>query len=230
VNPLREKLLLAVVPRLGYAYIRLLRLTMRFDYRNRDVLERARAEAGHYILAFWHSRFVMMPYCYPGERLVVLSSRHRDSRMLARVLGRFGLERVWGSSTEGGALGLRALLRRVREGCDVGFTPDGPKGPRRRAKAGVVAAAKLSGLPIIPVTFSASRARRLKSWDRTLLPKLFGRGLFIYGEPIRIPRDAGEAEVERLRSVLESELDRLTDAADGEVGIPLEEARPPSTA
>ena len=230
MNPLREKLLLAVVPRLGYAYIRLLRLTMRLDYRNRDVLERARAEAGHYILAFWHSRLVMMPYCYPGDRLVVLSSRHRDSRMLARILARFGLDRVWGSSTSGGALGLRALLRRVREGYDVGFTPDGPRGPRRRVKAGVVAAAKLSGLPIIPVTCSASRARRLKSWDRTLLPKLFGHGLFIYGEPIRIPRDAGEAEVERLRCVLESELDRLTDTADGEVGIPPEEARPPSTA
>jgi lysophospholipid acyltransferase (LPLAT)-like uncharacterized protein len=230
VNPLREKLLLAVVPRLGYAYIRLLRLTMRLEYRNRDVLERARAAEGQYILAFWHSRFVMMPYCYPGDRLVVLSSQHRDSRMLARILARFGLDRVWGSSTKDGALGLRALLRRVRDGYDVGFTPDGPKGPRRRAKAGVVAAAKLSGLPIIPVAFSANRARRLRSWDRTLVPKLFGRGLFIYGEPIRIPRGAGEAEVERLRSLLESELDRLTDTADGEVGIPLEEARPPGTA
>ncbi len=219
MHPLREKLLLAVVPRVGYAYIRLLRFTMRLEFRNREVLDRVRAESGQYILAFWHSRFVMMPYSYPGSRLVVMSSRHRDSQMLVRVLERFGLATAWGSSSAGGAAGLRDLLRRIRQGYDAGFTPDGPRGPRRRAKPGVVAAAKLSGLPIVPVAFSARPAWRLRSWDRTLVPAPFARGLFIYGDPLCIPRDADDEEGGRLRARLEEEMDRLTDLADREVGM-----------
>ncbi len=220
-----EKLLSAVVPRLGYAYIRLLQLTMKLDYRNREVLERIHAAGGRYILAFWHSRFVMMPYAHPGGRLVVLTSRHRDALMLVRILERFGLEIALGSSTEGGAAGLRALLRKVAEGCDVGFTPDGPRGPRRRAKPGVVAAARLSGLPIVPVAFAARPARRLRSWDRTLLPWPGGRGLFVYGEPIRVPRRTDEDESRRVLARVEAALDDVTDRADRAVGIATEEPR-----
>lgn len=222
----REKLLLTVVPRVGYAYIRLLRATMRFEYRNREVLERLRVGGGQYILAFWHSRFLMMPYVYPGGRIVVLSSHHRDARMMIAVLARFGFASARGSTTQGGALGLREVLRRVHEGYDVGFTPDGPRGPRRRVKPGVVATARLGGLPIVPVAFSARPARRLRSWDRTLVPWPFARGLFLYGEPIRVARGADDSESERARERLEAEIDRLTDLADREVGTPIEDSRP----
>jgi len=221
------RLRMAVIPRVGYAYIRLLRGTMRFEYRDRQVLDRARAASGRYILAFWHSRFVMMPYAYPGSRMVVLSSRHTDSLMLARVLERFGIEHAWGSSTSGGSHGMRLLLRRIRAGCDAGFTPDGPRGPRRRVKTGVLLAAKLSGAPIVPVAFSARPSRRLGSWDRTLLPLPFGRGVFAYGEPIEVPRRSDDAGLAVMATRLEAELDRLTDTADGAVGISPEEPREP---
>lgn len=213
---------MTVVPLAGYLYIRLLRLTMRLSYRGEQVLADARAESGNYILAFWHSRLVMMPYVYPGPRLVVLASRHRDSVRLSRILRRFGLSIAYGSSSRGGVAGVRELLRRVRDGHDVGITPDGPKGPRRRVKAGVIATARFTGLPIIPVAFSSTRGRRLGSWDHTLLPYPFGRGLFLYGEPIRVPRDIDEDEQERLRQALEDELDRLTDEADMETGLGVE--------
>ena len=183
---IRDKLLRGVVPPLAYAYIRFLRVTMKIEYRNREALGRVRREAGQYVLTFWHSRFLMMPYCYPDRRLVVLLSRHRDAQMLSNVVRRFGLATAFGSSTVGGVQGLRDVLRRVKDGHDVGIAPDGPRGPRRRAKAGAVAAARISGLPMIPVTFSARPARRMSSWDRTLVPRPFSRGLFIYGEPIRI--------------------------------------------
>ena len=228
MNPTRERLLEAVAPRVGYAYIRLLRLTMRLRYRNRDALDEARRQGGQYVLAFWHSRLVMMPYCYPDRRLVTLSSEHRDSRMLARVMARFGLVQAWGSSTQGGTSGMRQLLRRVRDGYDVGFTPDGPRGPRRRVQPGVIAVSRLAGKPIVPVAFSARPARRLRSWDRTLLPYPFGRGLFVYGDPILVPREAGQEEQERFRLRLENELDRLTDMADREIGMPVESPRPPA--
>ncbi len=227
MNRLIEALLFAVVPRLAWSYLRLVGATMRLSYRNRDALERARRGRGPYILAFWHSRFVMMPWAYPGEKLAVLSSTHRDSRLLARLLERFGLTIVPGSSSSGGAAGFRGLLRRVGDGYDVGITPDGPRGPRRRAKEGVIATARLSGIPIVPVAFSARPARRLASWDRTLVPWPFARGLYVYGEPIGVPREAGPAACEGLRQRLERELDRLTDLADLELGLAIEESRDP---
>ncbi len=226
MSRLAHRVLQAVAPPLAYRFIRLVHATMRCEHRNREVLERCRAETGRYILAFWHSRFLMMPYSYPDRRLVVLLSRHRDARMLARVLDRFGLDVAFGSSSRGGAAALRDILRRVRDGFDVGLAPDGPRGPRRRAKPGVIAIARLSGLPIVPVAFSASPARRLRSWDRTLVPRLRARGLFLYGEPLRVARHADEAALEDDRRRLEQQLDRLTDAADRELGLELEEPRP----
>ena len=226
MSAVSDWLLLHVVPPLGYAYLRLLRVSMRIRARGEEALRAARQDPGHYILAFWHSRFAMMPFGYPDRKLVVLSSTHRDSQALARILRRFGLESAWGSSTRGGAAGLHALIRRVRQGYDVGVTPDGPKGPRRRVQPGVVAIARLTGLPIVPVTFSAAPARRLRSWDRTLLPRFFSKGLFVYGAPIFVPRGADDAQQERLRLLVEAELDRITDAADLETGIGVEDPRP----
>lgn len=230
MNPVSERLLLAVAPRIGYRYIRLLHATMRLEYRGREHLDDARRDPGQFILAFWHSRFLMMPYSYPGEKITVLVSRHRDAELIARILERFGHDVTKGSSTRGGAAGLLEILRKVKRGCDVGITPDGPKGPRRRVKPGVIGVARLSGLPIVPVAFSASRGRRLNSWDRTLLPRPFSRGVFVYGEPIRVPRESGEDGEEPFRLLLESEMERLTDDLDRELGIGAEEPRPPAAA
>ena len=80
-----------------------------------------------------------------------------------------------------------------------------------------------SALPIIPVAFAVSRGKRLASWDRTLLPWPLGRGLFVYGRPIEVRRDAGEEEQEEIRQALQTELDRLTDGADREMGMEPEE-------
>lgn len=222
---LLDSLQLAVLPPLGYAYVRLLHRTMKIESRGKESLDAARRDPGHYILAFWHSRFVLMPYAYPGPRLAVLSSHHRDAEMLVRILRRFGLDISRGSTTRGGAAGLRSILKKATLGYDVGFTPDGPRGPRRRVAPGVIAVARVSGFPIIPVTFSAAPARRLRTWDRTLLPRLFSSGLFVYGEPIRVPREADGAEQEAKRQALERELDRITDLADLETGIGPEDDR-----
>jgi len=226
MNLVAQWFLFNIAPPVAHAYIRLLHTTMRIEVRGAEVLEAARRDPGQYILCFWHSRFVLMPYCYPGPRIVVLSSNHRDAEALVRILRKFGIEQARGSSTEGGATGLRQILRKVAQGCDVGLTPDGPRGPRRRAQPGVVAVARLTGLPIIPVTFSASPSRRLRTWDRTLLPRFFSTGVFVYGRPVAVPRDASVAVQEEKRLALESELDRITDLADDAMAFVREDARP----
>jgi lysophospholipid acyltransferase (LPLAT)-like uncharacterized protein len=98
-----------------------------------------------------------MRYAFPGKRITILISRHSDGEMIAHTMELFGLATTRGSTTEGGAAGLRAVVHRVREGYSVGFTPDGPRGPRHVAQAGVVQAARLAGVPIVPVGFGASK-------------------------------------------------------------------------
>jgi len=227
MNRTTKKLVEAIAPSLVYRYLRLLRLTTRLDCHNRSVMERVRRSDGQCIFAFWHSRLVIMPFVHTGEPLVVLQSRHRDSRMLGRVLERFGIEQAWGSSTRGGAAALRDVLRKIRQGYDLAIAPDGPRGPRRRAQVGVITAGRLSGKPIVPLSCSARPATRVNSWDRLLVPWLFSRAVFEFGEPIRVPRAADADEEERLRLHLETELDRLTDTADRGMGLAEEEPRPP---
>lgn len=224
---LSKRLVRRFAPPLAHAYIRLLQATMRLEFRNEDVLERCRQESGGLILAVWHARFVMIGLSYEGRGpMSALVSRHGDARMLGEVFRRLGYDLVFGSSTRGGVAALRDALRRVRKGDSIGLAPDGPKGPRRRAKPGAILLARLTGLPIVPVTFSAAGARRLRSWDRTLVPLPFRRGVFVFGDPLRVPRDADDDAQEQARATLEAELDRITDAADRLTGMPLEAPRP----
>jgi len=223
---LRSRVVAALAPHVAYAYVRLLGGTVRRTHRNQEALERARALGGPIVAAFWHARLVMIRHAYAYERVVILHSRHRDSRLLGQVMRRFGIEQAWGSTTSGGASGLRDVLRRMRDGFDVGIAPDGPRGPRRRVQPGVIALARISGAPIVPMSYSARPARRLRSWDRTLLPLPGAHAVFVFGEPLVVPPDAAPEARERIRLELEAELDRVTDAADDAVGLAREEPRP----
>ena len=227
MNPLGKRIVEAIAPSLAYWYIRLLQATLRRRYRNREALDRAVGQADAQIYVFWHSRLAFVRFAWFGDKGVVLQSQHRDSRMLGRVMSRFGLGQVWGSTTRGGMSAVREVLRRIKDGYSVAIAPDGPRGPRQRVQPGVITIARMSGAPIVPMVYSARPSRRLGSWDRMMLPYPFGRAVFLYGEAVWVDRRADEAEQERLRIALEDELNRLTDLVDAEMGVPLLEPAPP---
>ena len=106
------------------------------------------------------------------------------------------------------------MLQILKAGGHVAITPDGPKGPVRRVKAGVIELSRLSGMPILPVAFGASPAIRLQSWDRFLVPYPFARGVFVWGEPLRVPADPDRSATEAFQSILAARLNALTDEAD----------------
>ena len=209
-----DAMLQRFIPYLANLLIRSVRCTMRIRHAGRGTVEDLQRSGNRFILAFWHGRLFLMRYAYPGKRITILISRHRDGELIARTMELFGLQASRGSSTEGGAAGLREVVRRVREGYDVAFTPDGPRGPGRVAQMGVIQAARLAGIPIVPVAFGASRKKILGSWDGFLVPYPFSRGLFVYGDPIVVPRQAGPGEMESLRGLLERTLNDLTAKAD----------------
>jgi len=148
---------LTLLPPLGAGVIRLLGKSLHLETRGAEQMQAQYAAGGRCIFAFWHSRQLMMPLAYRGRRVHVLISRHRDGELIQRIVARFGLQAVRGSTTRGGASALRALVRLGREGADLAVTPDGPKGPAQVAQMGVIHLAKATGLPIIPVTFSCSK-------------------------------------------------------------------------
>jgi len=173
------------------------------------------------ILTFWHGRMVMMPFAYRGRGACIMNSRHRDGELISRAIQRFGIEVVHGSSTRGWVGGLKGLLAAHARGRDLVVVPDGPRGPRCRAKSGVIQLARATGTPIFPVSHAASRAWVMKrSWDWLSIPKPFARVTYVVGEPIVVPRDATPEDVEALRAELERRLNVATVAADADVGIP----------
>ncbi len=147
----------AVVPPVGYHVIRLLSRTMTLRVEGAEHLSERFAEGKRVILAFWHAQQLMMPLAFPGLEAHVLISQHRDGELIRRIVARFGLDAVRGSSTRGGAEAFRKLIRLGRSGYNLVLTPDGPKGPRHTAKVGVVQLARATGLPIVPMAFGCSK-------------------------------------------------------------------------
>src|SRR5262245_13934920 len=189
--------------------------TGRWRVIGREHGERLHAAGRVGLFVFWHGRMAMMGMAWPREvRINLLQSPHRDGRMMARVAELFGQSTVWGSSSRGGTDALRAVVARLRAGEWCAATPDGPRGPRMRVAAGIVAMAKLGGAPVLPVTFSTTRGKLLGSWDRLLLPFPFGRGVIVVGEPISVPADADPESIERLRIAIEEAITRATHEAD----------------
>jgi lysophospholipid acyltransferase (LPLAT)-like uncharacterized protein len=157
-----DRLLLLIVPRAAEAAIRIVRRTTRMHWVLPAEVGDLQKRGGPYILAFWHGRLFLMPYAYPGTRISILISEHRDGEFISRTMNRFGFTTSRGSTSRRGASGLRDMVRRIQSGSDAAFTPDGPRGPREIVQAGVIAAARLSGAPIVPVTFSCSKKNSCK--------------------------------------------------------------------
>ena len=154
-----DRFLIRLLPWLGYGVIRGLRWTMRITTQNARVADDFWSEGQNFIAAFWHGRQLMMPFANKGKRISILISQHRDGELIARTVAYFGFHAERGSTTRGGAAALRRLVRRARAGDLVVMTPDGPRGPRHVVQPGILKLAMLTGLPIVPVTFGASKKK-----------------------------------------------------------------------
>jgi lysophospholipid acyltransferase (LPLAT)-like uncharacterized protein len=191
--------------------MRLLFRSGRKHYLGLSVLRRQFEQGEPFILVAWHNRNILAPFAYlahrPAGRVFrPLASASRDGTLAATAMHYLGAECIRGSSSRGGSAALREMLRAAKQGCDLGITPDGPRGPVHIVQPGVVAAARMTGLPIIPMSYQARRRKTLRSWDRMIVPAPFTRLVFAYGEPIRVARDAEEPALEAARQAVEAAL------------------------
>jgi lysophospholipid acyltransferase (LPLAT)-like uncharacterized protein len=171
------------------------------------------------VVAFWHERLALMPMLWlqarrsaegrhSRARAHVLVSRHRDGQFIGAVVSRFALHVVLGSSSRGGAKGLRILLNLLASGNHIAITPDGPRGPRRIAAPGAAQLAALSGVPVLPCAAQTTRRWVLTTWDRMVVPKPFGRGVVVCLPSITVPRDGWQDKVPAIGAALTTAAER----------------------
>lgn len=173
------------------------------------------------IFVFWHGRSMILSpiIAIGGMRAYAVASKHHDGRIMAKLQRLFGLRPIYGSTGRGGMDVLRGGLRVLMDGrYSLCISPDGPGGPSLRIQDGTMYFAKMTGAPIIPVCYSASRAKFVNRWDRYLLVKPFSRINCIVGNPVFVPRRASDEYLKEIKDSLEKYMVETTHQMDGEYG------------
>ncbi|WP_239031919.1 lysophospholipid acyltransferase family protein [Paroceanicella profunda] len=210
-------------------YISLCRRTGRWEIIGEDTRELLSSGRGRFVLALWHGRLMMLPTEMRDNVIVrAIISRNTDGEFISGLVDRYGIRTIRGSTRDrrkpgldkGGRAAFLAGLHALKEEQDVilVLTPDGPRGPRMRCQNGVATLSVMSGVPVVPWSFSASRGRFLRSWDRFMLVLPFSRGVIAFGAPIPPPADRTAEAIEAHRLRIEAEITALTRAADAQVG------------
>lgn len=174
---------LAVLPFIGSLLIRLIYLTA----RKRFYLPETVPEEP-FVTAFWHGDLLLQPYVYKQMRktpkIKVMISEHFDGLLIAKTMTYFSFDTIHGSTTRSGAKVLIQAMKSLKEGFDIGITPDGPKGPRHEVQNGIVVMAQKTGAKVIVLSCVPKSYWQLGSWDRFTIPKPFSRIDFFASEPI----------------------------------------------
>ena len=158
------------------------------------------------IFACWHGELLMLPYLYKHYRKIphakVLISSHFDGELISRTIKYFGLGTLAGSTNRNAARVLIQAIKTIKEGYDIGITPDGPKGPRHEVADGIIVMAQKTKAKIVLVEIKPTKFWQLNSWDKFIIPKPFGV-LHYYATS---ELDVSKMELEEAREVIQKGL------------------------
>jgi lysophospholipid acyltransferase (LPLAT)-like uncharacterized protein len=210
----RRALYALAVP-LGLAIIRLWWLTCRIKHvQGGEHLTAALAKAPSLVPCYWHQHQLfcgkyLLEQRSRGLKPGWLISPSVDGELGALFVRRLGAHVIRGSSTHTGARALRDYYQALtQEQVSPVVTPDGPRGPRFKFKPGAILLAKMSGRPMLPLAYAASRAWLVK-WDKFVIPVPFARIAIAVGPPRYVPRVSDGKALEQLQAEMELELKRL---------------------
>jgi hypothetical protein len=202
-------------------FIRILWRTYRVEkIIGADIADRIRHSDTPYAPCFWHQNLVlagMMIYDWRhngGYKPCLVISASVDGDVPSRFVEDLGGRVIRGSSNHGGAKVLRDMTRVFREGYSVFTTADGPTGPNRTFKEGVVLMSRVANVPMAPIAFAVDRAWYLKRWDSFMIPKPFARVVMAFGEPVSVPKGTPVRELERWRLEMENAVNDLVERSN----------------
>lgn len=213
-----ERIISILAPHLASSYIVFCGRTTRWEVIGQDSVLTLKEKKHPAIFAFWHNQAMLVPYYYTrvlkGNKIVPLISLSKDGELISRTVKHLGIDVVRGSSSRRGGQAFLDLARKMKEGCDIGITPDGPRGPRCSVQPGTIMLASKTGAPIIPIAYNVRRKKVLKTWDRFIVPLPFTCGKFVLGEPYYVAGNADEDVLQRGRTELKDRLNRVNILAE----------------
>jgi lysophospholipid acyltransferase (LPLAT)-like uncharacterized protein len=196
-----RSLTLVTVPFFASLLIRFLYLTNKKEYHSPESIGDEPT-----IFACWHGELLMLPYLYKQYRKVphakVLISDHFDGLLISKTIKYFGLGTIAGSTNRNAARVLIQGIKTIKEGYDIGITPDGPKGPRHTVSDGLIVMSQKTGAKIVLVEIKPTKFWQLNSWDKFTIPKPFGKINYYSTDPI----DISGMELEQAREFLQKGL------------------------
>lgn len=192
-----ERILFFLIPIIGYL------LTLIFYYTNKKQYRVKKAFPDEpIIVALWHGEMLMVPFIYHRLRgrkdLIAMISEHKDGELVGKLFEYTGVGNIRGSSSKGAARVFLSAIKEIRKGKDIAITPDGPRGPRFSIADGIVALAQKTGCKVVGVRVKATKAWRLKSWDKFLIPKPFGTIIYEVTEPFSLNNLEREAAKKKI--------------------------------
>ncbi|TDX59211.1 lysophospholipid acyltransferase family protein [Orenia marismortui] len=186
---MRKGLKYQLIPQIAHLLHFATTATLSLKVENEDKLASIKEDGKSIIFAFWHGQLWLPAYHFRNRGYVGLASQSRDGEYITRALEKLGWEMVRGSTSKGGARSLLKLIRQIKKGKDIGITPDGPRGPRRQAQAGVIYLAQKTNSVIVPGGVAFSKEKIFDSWDKFQLPIPFSKAALVYGDTIEIDED-----------------------------------------
>jgi hypothetical protein len=212
---IRSRLLTKVIVFIGVALVRALFKTCRLRATPAPGTNPYETTGeNRYLYCVWHDQIVMTVFSGRPKNMAGLVSGHQDGGFLADAMKLVGITSVRGSSKRGGSRAMGELLQRVRN-YHVAITPDGPRGPRRKMKTGIVFLASHSGRAIIPSVYACHRGWRIRgNWTDMLMPWPFTTIYATGGLPFVVPPNLDREEMQQYVERLEREMERLQALVD----------------
>lgn len=213
---IRSPLLTKLAARLTVWLIRMLFRTLKIEIHLSapELNPYVVADSECFLYCVWHDAMLPPIFCGSHPCSVALVSRHQDGSYLADALKLVGMLPVRGSTKRGGGRAVRQLLQQSA-GSHIVITPDGPRGPRRELKDGILFLASHSGRKIVPVGSACSRSWRFTgSWTDLMIPKPFSKLALLAGEPIEIPPNLSCEEFRRYRNIVQTAMQQTEHKAE----------------
>ena len=192
-----------------YILIQTLCKTLRIQTIGSESINSFIKEKGNFVLAFWHGTMVIPWFAHRNLNLLAIISQSKDGDLLAKILRKWKYKVVRGSSSKGGEVALQIMIDHAKHECAVAITPDGPRGPNFKMKAGAVITAKKSGVPLVLVGVGYKSKTKLHSWDNFEVPLPFSKVQLVYSEPILIDKNLSRDETSKIILECEEKLNEL---------------------
>lgn len=217
---LRSSLVARFLGLLIWAWMALVGRTVRWTVEGEATMREIWESERGLLVGAWHEQILLLPSGWtrflrrlparPGG-VSMLVSLSRDAEPVARALDHLGITAIRGSKSnakkrdkdKGGVRAIAEAVRLLKSKGTLCVTPDGPRGPAQEVSGGPILLAQRSGAWIVPYALCVSNQSRTKSWDRMILPKPFGRGAIVFGDPL----DAATLSAEALKVELQHGLD-----------------------